>query len=218
MDISKEQNQNEVSAGELVSNSPLNQHENRFREKRKWQLAYRRFVIEGVPSEKYAPYFGLNRASLREWFELQFINGLNWENFGGEWQFEHILPLAYFDFTNESDLSLCWNFINIRVESKTTTSNTQPEQAVDLLGAKLYFQTLYKKTDYSIAQKMVQKIESIETGMAGINPGQLLFIQQKKEWLENISLLNKEECTRFNSGVSVEDIMMERAILKKLLS
>ncbi|TAG31349.1 MAG: hypothetical protein EAZ35_03970 [Sphingobacteriia bacterium] len=215
MSIKKENKDEGDSAARLTTASKFNQNGDRFRENRKWQLAYRRFVIEGVPSEKYAPYFGLNRTSLREWFELQLINGLNWGNFGGEWQFEHILPLSYFDFTNESDLSLCWNFINIRVESKITTSNTQPEQAVDLLSAKLYFQTLYKKTDYSIAQKMIQKIESIEANMANIKQEQLLFIQQKKDWLENIILLTKEECAHFNTGVSVEELMMERAILKK---
>ncbi len=218
MHINKENKGDKDSAmsDSLTPSGRINQHEDRFRENRKWQLAYRRFVIEGVPSEKYAPYFGLNRASLREWFDLQLINGLNWDNFGGVWQFEHIIPLGYFDFSFEADLLLCWNFINIRVEGKTLHDG-QSEKSVDLLGAKLYFQTLYENTGFSMAQKMIQKIESIETSMASINPGQLLFIQQKKEWLENICLLNKEEYARFNGGVSVEDIMMERAILKKLL-
>ena len=118
------------------------ENKDRFREARKWQLAYRRFVIEGVPSEKYAPYFGLDRNSLRDWIELQFTNGLNWEGFGKNWQFEHIMPLAYFDFTIDSDLYLCWNFINLGVESKLVEPEKQTEKRVDILGAKLFFQNL----------------------------------------------------------------------------
>ena len=44
----------------------------RFREKRKWQLSYRRYVLEKAPSEAYAPYFGLDIETLRQWFEAQF--------------------------------------------------------------------------------------------------------------------------------------------------
>lgn len=193
------------------------EYKDHFREARKWQLAYRRFVIEGVPSEKYAPYFGLNRNSLRNWIELQFSKdpNLNWETFGKNWQFEHIVPLAYFNFALESDLYLCWNFINLSVESKLVDPEKQTEKRVGIIGAKLYFQNLYKKTGFSMAQKMILKIESIEANMAGMIDGQLIFIQQKKDWLENICLLTKEESARFNTGVSVEDLMLERAILKR---
>lgn len=87
------------------------------REKRKWQLALRRYVLEKNISPGYAPYFGLNIVKFRQWIEIQFTGELNWENFGAAWQFEHIVPLAYFDFSIEDDMHLCWNFINIRVES-----------------------------------------------------------------------------------------------------
>jgi hypothetical protein len=86
----------------------------RFREKRKWQLGYRRYVLERSPSESYAPYFGLDIETLRKWFELQFTDELTWDNFGKAWQFDHIIPATYFDYSNENDLQLCWSFINIR--------------------------------------------------------------------------------------------------------
>ena len=59
------------------------------REKRKWQIALRRYVLEGNPSTRYAPYFGLDINTLRNWFELQFVEPMSWENFGTKWQFEH---------------------------------------------------------------------------------------------------------------------------------
>jgi len=54
----------------------------RLREKRKWQLAYRRYVVEQKPSETYGVYFGLDIVMLREWFGLQFTDGISWETMG----------------------------------------------------------------------------------------------------------------------------------------
>ena len=52
-----------------------------FREKRKWQIALRRYVIEQNRSSFYAPYFGLDIKSFRDWIEVQFDRGMNWDNF-----------------------------------------------------------------------------------------------------------------------------------------
>jgi hypothetical protein len=49
----------------------------KFREKRKWQIALRRYVIEKNNCITYAPYFGLDRENLRKWFEMQFEEGYN---------------------------------------------------------------------------------------------------------------------------------------------
>ena len=42
-------------------------------EKRKWQLAFRRYVLEGTPSEAYAPYFGIDRVQLRKHAQLRVL-------------------------------------------------------------------------------------------------------------------------------------------------
>ncbi len=39
---------------------------------------------------------------------------MNWDNFGTVWKIGHIMPLCAFDQTNEEDLKLCWNWINLR--------------------------------------------------------------------------------------------------------
>jgi hypothetical protein len=79
----------------------------KFREKRKWQLALRRYVLEKKAALLYAPYFGLDVNGFREWIALQFTDELNWDNFATAWQFDHIVPVTYFDFTQEEDLYLC---------------------------------------------------------------------------------------------------------------
>ena len=47
----------------------------KLREKRRWQIALRRYVIERNISTFYAPYFGLDVENIRIWFEMQFDAG-----------------------------------------------------------------------------------------------------------------------------------------------
>lgn len=185
----------------------------RFREKRKWQLALRRYVLQEGISAAYAYYFGLGSEEFREWIEIQFSDGLNWDNFGTSWQFDHIVPVAYFDFSKDEDLLLCWNFVNIRVEKIGPNKNRG--HRVDVLAVKAYFESLYSKTGYSFCLKMLEKINIIEVSNIVTDPVIEGFIAQKKDHLEMISTLNKEEFARLNAGTKLADILLERQILAK---
>lgn len=185
----------------------------KFREKRKWQLALRRYVLEKKASSFYAPYFGLDVNGFREWISIQFEGDLNWENFASSWQFDHIVPVTYFDFDNEEDLKLCWNFINIRVEK--LESNKNRSNRIDILAAKPYFEQLYDKTGYPFCLKMVDKLELLVASNIKSKPEIEQFIISNKEYLQNIASLQQEEFERLNQGVSLSDILLEREILKK---
>lgn len=185
----------------------------RFREKRKWQLSYRRYVLEKMPSEAYAPYFGLDIETLRNWFELQFTEDINWDNFGKAWQFDHIVPTTYFDYTNEADLFLCWNFINIRVEK--IESNKNRGNRIDLLAVKPYFQELFNRTGYSLCSKMLAKIETIEVSNIESHPAIENFILQNKAHLESITTLDHTEFNRLNQGITLSELLLEREIVRK---
>lgn len=184
----------------------------RIREKKKWQLSYRRYVLEKQPSESYAPYFGLDIETLRNWFELQFTDELNWDNFGKAWQFEHIVPATYFDYSNEADLLLCWNFINIRVE-KLEQGKTG-EHRINPLATRSYFQDLYNKTAFPICMKMLDKIAMIEDSIE-YNPAIVGFIIDNKKFLEHLSSFDHEEFNSLNKGVTPQEILLEREILRK---
>ena len=185
----------------------------KFREKRKWQLALRRYVLEKNISAGYAFYFGLSIEQFRMWIEIQFVEELNWENFGSAWQFDHILPVAYFDFSVEDDLILCWNFINIRVariELNKTNGNR-----IDIVAARPYFEALYAKTGFSLCLKMIKKISKIEFSNIISEPAIEDFIIKNAEQLQIASSLNKEEFNQLNKGMSLKDILLEREIIKK---
>jgi hypothetical protein len=185
----------------------------RLREKRKWQLAYRRYVVEGLPSEAYAPYFGLDTHTLRDWFEIQFTEELNWNTYGKNWQFDHIVPATYFDYSNEDDLRLCWSFINIRVEK--IDQNKNRSNRIDVLAVRPYYQDLFDKTGFSLCQKMLEKIRTIEISNIESNSDIEDFIIKNKTKLEIITSLSIEEFASLNQGISLSDILLEREILRK---
>ncbi|WP_439504795.1 hypothetical protein [Sediminibacterium sp.] len=183
------------------------------KEKRKWQIAFRRYVLEDAPSEAYAPYFGIDRAGLRNWIEIQFTNGLTWENHALLWQFDHVVPIAFFDFSKEEELKLCWNFINLRVEP--THSDNSKEHGTAILGAKKYFTDLYLNAGFGLAKNMIEKIEGLEANGLKPNKTMLQFLTSNKDWLLHVNELTKEEFHRYNTGTPIEDLLLEREILKK---
>lgn len=184
-----------------------------FREKRKWQIALRRYVVEKQKTVDYAPYFGIDIMNFRKWIELQFDQGLKWENFGKSWQLDHIIPLAYFDFKSQPDLKLCWNFINIRVEKSHSTSIKGSR--VDVLTAKTFFNDLFNNTRFGICLEMIRKIELIELSHSGVKNKLESFVQQHYDYLSSIESFSGYEFEQLNLGVGIEDILLEKAMLMK---
>lgn len=185
----------------------------KFNEKRKWQLALRRYVIEQKPSYQYAPYFGLDIKGFREWIEIQFIEGMSWTNFGKDWQFGHIIPVNYFDFELEEDLRLCWSFINIQVESLNKEGLNKNE--VDILSAKRHFEKLYKETDYSHCERILIKILKLEV-VGNVSTEKMGgYLKTEKENMEAFQSLSAEEFSRINTGEKLANIILEKEMLKK---
>ncbi|MEO7048351.1 MAG: hypothetical protein ABI091_23840 [Ferruginibacter sp.] len=185
----------------------------KFREKRKWQLSLRRYVLEKNHCQFYAPYFGLPIEDFRKWIEIQFTNDLSWDNFAESWQFDHIVPVAYFDFALEEDLRLCWNFINIRVES--INDNKNRGQRIDVLAVKPYFEALLSKTGLTICSKMLAKINALQVSSINSEPTLEAFLINKKDNIETLTTLNSDDFKSINEGVTIKDILLEKEILKK---
>ncbi|KAF0241094.1 MAG: hypothetical protein FD183_827, partial [Chitinophagaceae bacterium] len=81
---------------------------------------------------------------------------------------------------------------------------------------KAYFENLYNQTQFSICKRMLDKINLLEVNsIQQNNQGVETFLTNQKEWLEQVATLTKEEFARFNEGASIEDLMKERALLKK---
>jgi hypothetical protein len=186
----------------------------RFREKRKWQIALRRYVLETGFSTQYAPYFGLDRKTLRLWFETQFTEDLNWTNFGVNWQFEQVVSASYFDFTRDEELKLCWHFVNLKVDATHSIKNKAI--GTDLLVARSYLQGLYEKTQFSPCKKLLDKINEIEDAEKISFNGQVGFLTNLKPYLDAISNYSVFEFELLNRGRTIEDVNREAAQLKNI--
>ena len=185
----------------------------KFREKRKWQIALRRYVLERNLCFDYAPYFGLDIENMRKWFEYQFQQGVNWDDFAKKWQFDHIIPVTYFDFSIENELKMCWNFTNIRVEG--LQGNKDLGKRLDISGAKNYFKELHEKTNYPICVKMLNKIGAIEIAEMVSMESQQAFIIENREYLDMIENYTAFEFELINSGRGINEVNKEIAFLKK---
>jgi hypothetical protein len=183
-------------------------------EKRKWQLALRRYIIEGSKSFAYAKYFGLSASYFKQWIEKQLPIGLNWEDYTTKWQLDHVVPLVYFDFTSEEDLKIAWSFLNIRPEA-TVNSNTHSPK-VDILAARKYFSSLYESTQNELCSKMLDKIEQIEHKLV-INTYAQIALLKEWEWeLSEIKNFDNHDYDQWNSGISIQKIIEEKQLLKKM--
>ncbi|PZP52591.1 MAG: hypothetical protein DI598_00320 [Pseudopedobacter saltans] len=184
-----------------------------FKEKRKWQIALRRYILQGYGSYIYAPYFGIDAANFRKWISLQLNEEVDWDNFSSKWQFDHIIPIAYFDLRKEEDLKLCWNFTNIRVEKGDLKK--KKGNRVDVLTAKTYFTDLYTKTNNSICKKMIDKINELEASLLQSSSPIEEFLINNKEYLDSIKEFSSEEFNELNKGKSYKDILIEQELFKK---
>jgi len=183
------------------------------REKRKWQINLRRYVIEKSLCPTYAPYFGLDIQNIRKWFECQFSEGLDWNNFGKQWQFDHIIPVTYFDHGIDEEMRLCWNFINLRVAPFQLKKNLGGR--LDVLRARSYFDELYLKTGYPLAKALKDKIDSIELLEFVSSEPQQRFIAERKEYLFQIESYSMLEFELLNHGRSIEEVNKEMTFFKK---
>lgn len=182
----------------------------KLREKRKWQITLRRYVLEKSPCPAYAPYFGLDIENMRKWFEFQFLDGIGWGDFGEKWQFEHIVPVSYFDFDQEEDLKLCWNFLNLRPGS------IEKGKELDLLMSKSYFQSLFDQTSNETCRKMLDKIGELEKSTVLNNSLIKDFIQTNADYLASIRSFAAYEFELLNAGRSVEEIQKEISLVTNI--
>ena len=74
---------------------------------------------------------GLTSTQFIEWIESQFREGMEWENYGSLWEFDHIFPLDKVDLTVEFNVLVVQNYRNIRAilkeEHKAKRTKIFPE-------------------------------------------------------------------------------------------
>ena len=144
---------------------------------------------------------------------MQFPVDVDWSDFGHKWQFDHIIPVTYFDFSNEAELKMCWNFTNIRVEA--FQRNKDRGNRLDVLAAKGYFENLYAQTLYKPCQHLLEKIDTLELSEIISSEKQRSFITANRPYLDMIENYSSFEFELLNRGRTVEELVKEINFLKK---
>lgn len=182
------------------------------REKKKWQVNLRRYIVEKLPSIKYAPYFGLDIENFRNWISLYFDDSLNWDNFGTEWKFSNYIPLSFFNFNDENDLKLCWYFLNIKVE-KIHSVKYKEQEILNILN---YFKELYFLTKMPILLQYIEKVNFFLNNKIIIDEKLINYLSNNRTLIEELKNFNEVELYKINAqNVKIYDLILEKNILKK---
>jgi len=67
-------------------------------------------------------YLDVSIDEFRKWIEYQFSTGINWDNYGTQWEIDHVYPCSRFDLSIEADRQVCFNWKNMRPLLKKANS------------------------------------------------------------------------------------------------
>ena len=83
-------------------------------------IVYRNRVREKLKSGKgYIEYLGCSIEHLIKWFEFNFqYNDFTWENYGKNWEIDHVIPCATFNLVEKNDVYKCFNWKNTQPVNK----------------------------------------------------------------------------------------------------
>lgn len=74
-----------------------------------------RNAVKGSASDEFLFILGCSIEELREYVEVQFSEGMNWDNYGVDgWHIDHIAPLCSFNLTDPEEVKLASYFKNLR--------------------------------------------------------------------------------------------------------
>ncbi len=96
----------------------------------------------GKKSDKTMNIIGCSIKELMDHLELQFEDGMTWDNYRFEvWHVDHKVPLIFFDLTKPKEQRMCFNYRNLQpLWSKKNLSKNAGFDFYDFVELKKYFE------------------------------------------------------------------------------
>lgn len=72
-------------------------------------------IYNGLKSDKdrsTEQYLGCNISEYKLYLEPKFTPEMSWDNYGTEWEIDHIKPICSYDLSNENKLYECFHYTN----------------------------------------------------------------------------------------------------------
>lgn len=92
-------------------------------------------------------YIGCNIDFFKAWLESNFNENISWNNYGIYWDIDHVIPLSKFDFNNEVELQICYNWINLRPLEKKINILKSDKIDIEYINKHINNITIYKKNN-----------------------------------------------------------------------
>jgi hypothetical protein len=77
-------------------------------------------VIKGYKVNSVINLLGCSINDLKNYLNSQFVEGMNWENYGVVWEIDHIKPCSSFDLTKLEEQQKCFDYKNLQPLFKTS--------------------------------------------------------------------------------------------------
>lgn len=58
-------------------------------------------------------YCGVTTGLIKKWLEYNFDDKMTWENYGKVWHVDHVIPITWFDLSQQSEVDFCFGWKNI---------------------------------------------------------------------------------------------------------
>lgn len=71
-------------------------------------------------SHKSTELLGCDTEYFKQYIELKFKSGMNWNNYGKIWHIDHIKPCSNFDLSKPEEQKICFNHTNLQPLWATT--------------------------------------------------------------------------------------------------
>lgn len=73
-------------------------------------------ALKGRKNGHWETLIGYTLQDLKRRLQKQFKNGMTWNNYGTQWQIDHIIPVSAFNITSVDsfDFKRCWRLKNLR--------------------------------------------------------------------------------------------------------
>ena len=96
-------------------------------------------------------YLGIEYELFLTWIEYQFDDKINWDNYGTQWDIDHVWPCSKYDLTKETDIYKCFNWRNLQPLNKNA-NNTKSNiinytMCINQIDKILKFESLYCNTN-----------------------------------------------------------------------
>lgn len=119
---------------------------------------------------------------LKKWIEFQFVDDMNWDNYGTTWTVDHVLPLSQFVLTDKDEQYIAFDWKNLQ-PSKTNFQKSD----------KLLFSEWLKVV--MLAHRFIKKENVESTGYQGISES-LFWLRDKLRYGKNPSDINGQPASK----------------------